>query len=149
MQIEDKGFKRFVINRLVPFPVILKKAGLGEYSYEGKCYCPFHINENTPSAKLYRDKRGDSLYCFSEQRKYYPTDVIERGLLGKSSVEGIYQSLVAQITPAQVEELLQEYGKPIELMPEEWGQNKDNLVKFKRQQLSYVEHIKLLYVLLK
>lgn len=38
--VNDTRFQQFVINLLIPFPVILNQAGFDGYSYNGKCYCP-------------------------------------------------------------------------------------------------------------
>lgn len=38
--IEDEKFQRFVVNLMIPFPVMLEQAGLTGYSYNGKCFCP-------------------------------------------------------------------------------------------------------------
>lgn len=37
---EDEKFQKYVVNAVIPFPVMLKRAGLSGYSYEGKCFCP-------------------------------------------------------------------------------------------------------------
>jgi len=39
--------------------------------------CPFH-QDNRKSAKIYNDKDGDRLWCFTENRMFYPCDLIER-----------------------------------------------------------------------
>lgn len=36
----DFKFQKYVVDAVMPFPVILKKAGLTGYSYDGKCFCP-------------------------------------------------------------------------------------------------------------
>lgn len=39
-QIEkDERFQSYVINRLIPFPKMLERAGYEDYSYDGKCFC--------------------------------------------------------------------------------------------------------------
>lgn len=37
--VNDERFKSYVINRMIPFPKMLEKAGFEGYSYEGKCFC--------------------------------------------------------------------------------------------------------------
>jgi hypothetical protein len=40
VDIRDKRFMEFVINALIPFPIMLENAGYEDYSYDGKVYCP-------------------------------------------------------------------------------------------------------------
>lgn len=37
-------------------------------------YCPFHRDEHHPSATIYVEEEGESLWCFVEQRIYRPYD---------------------------------------------------------------------------
>ena len=40
--LNNERFQTYVINRMIPFPKMLEKAGYEDYSYEGKCFCkPF------------------------------------------------------------------------------------------------------------
>lgn len=47
----------------------------------GKCFCPFHHNVNTPAAKVYTSEQagnGGRLYCYTERRSYTVYEVIRR-----------------------------------------------------------------------
>lgn len=37
--VNDARFQSFVLNRMIPFPIMLERAGFDGYSYEGKCFC--------------------------------------------------------------------------------------------------------------
>lgn len=48
--------------------------------HNGKCFCPFHHNVNTPAAKVYTSEQsgdGGRLYCYTERRSYTVYDVIK------------------------------------------------------------------------
>lgn len=40
----------------------------------GNVFCPFHVNKDTPAAKVY----GNKLHCFSCQRNYSVYDLLKR-----------------------------------------------------------------------
>lgn len=142
--VDDRGFKEFVINCLVPFPVMLTQAGLEGYNYNGKCFCPFHVNTETPAAKLYRDgERGDTLFCFSEQKVYHPVDVLKKGLLNKQ-VSTIFQRLWDRCDDKKREELIELYGKPIDYIPDSWKQNQHLLDKFRAGETTFAQHLSFL-----
>ena len=146
-QIHDENFQRFVVNLLIPFPVILKQAGLEGYSYNGKCFCPFHHNENTPSAKLFKSERGDSLFCFSENKKYYPSDVIREHILNKS-LDTIFQRIWKQLSEDRKKEIYQLYGTPVDILPDKWKDNQDQIDKFRSGDSTLKEHLNLLVLAL-
>ena len=50
----------------------------GYYQVGQTCFCPFHDNQNTPSASIYDDEKGQTLYCFSEQKLYTVNDVFTK-----------------------------------------------------------------------
>lgn len=57
----------------------LRKYKPGEKYVVGQtCFCPFHDNENTPSAAIYEDDGKQSLYCFSERKLYTVVDVFKQ-----------------------------------------------------------------------
>lgn len=141
--IEDEKFQRFVVNLMIPFPVMLKQAGLTGYSYNGKCFCPFHPNENTPSAKLFKSERGDSLFCFSENKKYYPADVIKEHILNKS-LETVFQRIWKQLSDERKQEVLQIYGTPVDILPDKWKENREKIEMFRSGDTSLKEHLSLL-----
>lgn len=140
---EDDKLRAFIIDKLVPFPKILEANGYEGYSYEGKCFCPMHENENTPSAKLYHDVKGDTLWCFSEQKRYKPSDIYKKGLARKGSIASVAESLWKQLSEDVQESILSEYGKPVDYKPEHWEENRAELEKFKSGKRTYEEHMAL------
>lgn len=132
---------------LIPFPVILEQAGYDGYSYNGKVYCPFHINENSPSAKLYQSDRGDTLFCFAEHKTYRPSDVIKYELINKSTYF-IFSRVWKQLSEPRQIELLELYGKPLNIIPKVWTDSEVYLNKFKSGDITYNQHLNILVAIL-
>lgn len=153
MEVVDTAFQEFVINVIVPFPVILERAGFERgYSYDRKVYCPFHSNTDTPAAKIYRSERGDTLFCYSSQHQYRPVDVIKKQVncfgepmtpLLKANIYSVFNKIWMQLTPEKQQSLADLYGKPVDVIPDSFKQCKD-LDKFKSGELSYSEMMNLL-----
>lgn len=142
-ELRDDKFQRFVINVIIPFPVMLDKAGLEGYNYDGKCFCPFHDNYDSPAAKLYKNPTGDNLFCFSERRQYKPSDVIDKGLL-KKSLQHVFNNIWKQLTEDKKEYILQLYSEPIDFVPQKWKDNKHLLDLFKNGEDSFTQHIEII-----
>lgn len=113
MEEFETSFKRFVFNRLVPFPQILAWAGIERTHYNGNICCPFHPNTNTPAARLYRGEEGDRLYCYAERKQFRPYDVIRLGLFGADTREAqealldkYFQRIWNALSPQQKQELI-------------------------------------------
>ena len=62
------------INQHNNIETVLEMAGI-EPNQNRLVFCPFHDNTHTPSAKVYPD--GNALFCFAEQRRYSPFDVMK------------------------------------------------------------------------
>lgn len=62
---------------------------LGKQPPQGKCFCPFHNNHNTPAAKVYQTR----LVCFGEcGRSYDAYDMLSRfrpDLIEKAKSSGV------------------------------------------------------------
>lgn len=139
--LNDERFKAYVINKMIPFPKMLEQAGFEDYSYEGKCFCPFHDNFESPAAKIYHDKTGDTLWCFSENRRYYPADVLKKGFIKGKSVASIFANLWRKISDDTKELLVDNYDNPISTIPEMWTENQPKLLLFKEGRINISEHI--------
>lgn len=83
----------------------------GKYDFTHNVFCPFHANENTPSAKLYKGvgNQTDSLYCFTEKRTYKVSDVVSK-LMGQNIYEVGYM-LWNEMSELEREEFLNSIGK--------------------------------------
>lgn len=148
MQLFDDEFMLYVINREVRFPVLLGRVNLenGEnnrYSYTRKCFCPFHDNTVDEAAKIYKDERGDTLWCFSEQKKYFPSDVFKRKLI-KIDYRKFFYRLWDKISENRKEQLLEEYGVPQNTLPEKWVNNKEVLSLFKKGNVDINMHLRII-----
>lgn len=77
----DKRLEYLVIDKYCTFNYLLSYIDRGFRETEGKCFCPFHENTNTPSAKLYQDEHGECIYCFSEGKRYYPHHLLTKEIV--------------------------------------------------------------------
>jgi len=46
-----------------------------EIEPSGRCFCPFHVNVNTPAAKFFDE--GNDLRCFAESKTYKVFDLMK------------------------------------------------------------------------
>ena len=112
---------------------------------ESASVSPFHENYQTPAAKMFKDKRGDTIFCFSEQKVYHPVDVIKRGMLS-TPIEQVFRGLWSQLTDNVKERLVDLYGKPIDYIPQSWKDNKEVLEKFKLGEISFEQYLEVLRI---
>lgn len=73
----DKYLARFVLSYYVDMFQLMQRLNLHPRDVSNMM-CPFHHNTKTPSAKMYKDKYGWCLWCFSEKRMYTTYDVYEK-----------------------------------------------------------------------
>lgn len=130
-----------VIDTFVPFPLILKKAGVYGVAYSS-IYCPFHDDHNHKSAKLFKDDDGDKIFCFAEHKMYRPSDVFKKEMLSEDP-RIIYANIVKQLTPEQLEQVLQG-ATSTQIIPEAWTANIDQINKFRSHSISYKDLLALL-----
>ena len=72
----DRYLARFVLSYYVDMFQLMQRLHLHPRE-TSNMMCPFHHNTNTPAAKMYKDKYGWCLWCFSERRMYTTFDVYE------------------------------------------------------------------------
>lgn len=65
----------------------------GKHIPQGKCFCPFHHNVNTPAAKKY----GNVIHCFSCNRSYGTYDLLKK--YDPSRIEELKQTVVMDAPP--------------------------------------------------
>ena len=63
----DKKLEIKIINKFIPMTKLFEQLGI-DYSTHSNMFCPFHHNENTPSAHYHTD--SNLLWCYSEQKMY-------------------------------------------------------------------------------
>lgn len=83
------------------------------------------------------------MFCFSEHRKYYPSDVIKEGLINQS-LEKVFTKIWNQLSEIRRDEIKQLYGTPVDVLPDKWKDNQYELIKFRSGDMTYEEHLNLL-----
>jgi len=145
--LEDNKFVDYVINRFLPFKIIYKMLEV-DYNDRGNNFCIFHDNSNTPSARIYHNDNGDSLYCYSEGKSYKPSQAFRRGLIGHR-IESIAYNILKQFDETQVQALLDEFGVGLDIKPTFTEDELSTLNKFKNSEVTVHEFnkslIKILY----
>lgn len=141
----DTGFQKFVVNHSVNFRLACNAYKVELHaSKSGVCFCPFHYNKNTPSAKVY----DSGLYCFSENKCFYVSDLIEYGLID-DSIQNIFTNIWNILTNTKKEEFVKKYESfsddmnykalKKEFLP---------LLDYKRNKISYSDYCDRLYSIL-
>lgn len=113
--LEDSKFVDYVINRFLPFKIIYRMIGI-DYKDRGNNYCIFHDNSNTPSARVYHNDTGDSLYCYSENRAYKPSHAFRKGIV-EHRIESIAYNILKQFDDIQIKALLDDFGEGLDIKP--------------------------------
>ena len=113
--LEDAKFVNYVVDRFIPFKLIYKMVDM-DYKDMGNNMCIFHDNTNTPSAKVYHNDNGDSLYCYSEQRSYKPSSAFRKGIVNHR-IESIAYNILKQFSDEQIKSLIDDYGNALEIKP--------------------------------
>ena len=69
----DSKLEEAIINKYMDFRKLIEYEGHW-VAPNGLCFCIFHRNQNTKSAKLFDNDGGGQLFCFSEYKQYFPYD---------------------------------------------------------------------------
>lgn len=132
-----------IIDSVIPFSTIAQYAGVNLPNREGSCFCPFHPNEDTPAAKLFKDPDGDRIYCFAEQRMYHPSDIIKRGLLKRDPIT-IASRVWVKIPDTMKDSILIRLRNPPDMKPENWAEIEPQLRQFREGEITYQEALQLI-----
>lgn len=83
----------------------------GSYTYGQPAFCPFHENENTQAAAIYKsvDDRPDSLFCFAEYKQYTVVDVLGK-LMGYNIYE-VGHAIWNEMTEVEKKEFLTRHSR--------------------------------------
>jgi len=139
----DNQIERFIINRYVSMPKLFESLGI-DYRLTGNMFCPFHQNENTPSAHLYGDETGWRLWCFSEQRMYGAYDIY-KVYMPKIDTKQLAIKILEKIPENERTKLLKNAGQELEQRANLF---EEPLKKFKRHSINYNELIEQFVVIL-
>lgn len=142
----DAKFQKYVINECIDFKLACDAYGVKlNASKSGVCFCPFHYNKNTPSAKVYES----GLYCFSENRSYKVSDLFDYSIID-DTLQNAFSNVWTLIDDLNKSELLKRfeqindgsfyYGLKKEFLP---------LLDYKRNKMTYNEYCSSLYEVLK
>ena len=142
--INDKKFVRFVINKYLPIHKLFEMIEQ-RWSYDYNVFCPFHDNHDTPAARLYKD--SNTLYCFSEQKGYRPSDFIEKELIN-ARLESVFYKLWRQLDDYTKEEVLNNYNLDSDYQSTEFKEALPQLEKFKTGEITLSELRQMLIKLL-
>lgn len=145
MNISTEQLK-ILVNERISFTKVLTKLNPGNHYHPKRpVFCPFHQNENTPSAVIYEDEQAETLWCFSEQKLYKPIDLVSTVL--KQDPYAIGLQIWNTLSPFEQQEFLVKtndfstasFDKPIK---EENKELKSKQLLFKYGKLSYQELLK-------
>lgn len=136
--VNDVKFVRHVIDMCLPFHQVYEMLDM-QWSYDYNIYCAFHDNTDTPSARLYKNEDGSTtLWCFSEQRRYKPSDAIVKGLLNYR-LESIFYRIWKQLSDNKKESLLNSYNQDFDFISDKWKEALPYLEKFKTGDITLSE----------
>ena len=107
----SKSYQRAIVNRYATFNMLLDEDGQDIREENVNCLCPFHDNQNTPSAKIYNDESGQTLYCYAEQRLYRPADLCVLGKVSKSLTQ-VFSKIYVTLSDVE-KNVSDEYEKKI------------------------------------
>ena len=129
--MNDRTFKRFVINYYGNLPKILKEMGI-ESGRGGLMFCPMHDNYNTPAAKLFKDKTGWHFYCFTENRQFGTYDVYQQ--VYGYNMDQVFDHLWNQLSESDRTQMYDIFG---EFDDSSVIENIEIYQKFKYAQITY------------
>ena len=99
-------FQRHILNSTLDFRIACEQYGINlRAAKSGVCFCPFHYNRNTPSAKVYED----SLYCFSENRSFRVSSLFDYGLVS-DTIQNAFNNIWCLLSNDAKDELIKSFN---------------------------------------
>lgn len=136
--VSDIKFVKHVINMCIPIHKMYEMCDMN-WSYEHNVYCAFHDNNETPSARMYQNSDGSTtLWCFSEQRMYRPSDFITKELIN-TRIESIFYRVWKQLSDDRKESLLNSYNVDIDFISDNWKSRVPKMELFKSGKITLSE----------
>lgn len=130
----DIKLEKYIINRYISMPKLFDSLGI-DYRINANMFCPFHHNENTPSAHLYADNNGYRLWCFSEYKMYGAWNIYKT-YLPKINTNKLAQEIFNKMTLEQQKKLLNDIGIEEDLNEIPY---KQALINFKSNKINILE----------
>lgn len=138
----DTKFQKYILNECIDFRLACDSYGVKiNASKSGVCFCPFHYNKNSPSAKVYES----GLYCFSENRSYRVSDLFDCDLVN-DTIQHAFENVWMLLDDKKKTELKTNFEK-ISDGSVYYGLKKEflPLVDYKRNKITYDEYCHKLY----
>lgn len=123
----------YIIVHYIDTRKLLKKLGL-DVRANNSMFCPFHDNENTPAAHLYKEEDGSyRIYCYSEDRLFSNVDLYKT-YLPDINLNDLAQLLFNNLSEVEKERLADNVNKVYELPELPYS---SYLEKFKIGEIDY------------
>ena len=129
MEHLDVQTQRFLINKFIFMDRLMDMLNI-DYRVNSNMFCPFHRNENSPSAHYYSE--SNLLWCFSEQKMYGSYDLYK--IYTDVNTEELAIKILSKFSDEQQRKLLLEAQE--ELEPERLP-FEQSLYKFSHNKVSY------------
>lgn len=113
-EITDKKLINYIINHYIDMRKLLHKLGIDVKS-NNSMFCPFHINQNTPAAHLYKEEDGSyRIWCYSEDRMFGNVDLY-RNFLPEIKLEDLANLLFNNLSDKEKEKIYDNVNRQYEL----------------------------------
>lgn len=123
----------YIVNHYIDMRKLLHKLGI-DVRANNSMFCPFHKNDNTPAAHLYKEEDGSyRIYCYSEDRVFSNADLYKT-YLPEISLEELAYMLYNNLPEVEKNKLADNVNKVYEL-PELPYNN--FLIDFKNNKINY------------
>ena len=139
--VNDEEFVKYVINRCIPFPEILRMVDdtYNYADYDKNVFCAFHeSNHNTTNARLYKNPDGDTMFCYVCRKVFRPSDVITKGLVN-FRLESIFYKIWKQLDSTTQDALYNAFKDRLDIVNSSWTEHLEEFDKFKKGEIDITE----------
>ena len=130
----DYSAQRFIINKFIRMDKLMDMLHI-DYRVNANSFCPFHQNDNTPSAHFYDD--SNLMWCFSEQKMYGSYDLYK--VYTQINTEALALKILSKFPEEQQKQILMESQEEVE--PEKLPFER-SLEKFHKHSITIKELLK-------
>lgn len=125
-----------LVNEKVSMTNVLNKINKGNHYTVGRpCFCPFHDNTNTPAAVIYNNDGKETLYCFSEQKLYTPSDLVKTVL--NKDVYQLGSAIWQQMSEYEQSAFLESINKEVDISSFDAEQTDEDLKLFNNKLAAF------------